>query len=504
MSFFPRTIEKVAIIGGGPCGAGAAKALLGEETFKQIKIYEKRPVAGGLWNYYEEPPKVEYPSLDPFAIVKPQKLDDPEKIYGKEVVSSGRAGTDYFWPTAVYELLDTNVCSSIMEYANFPWEKGIPLFPKRADVLNYIRNYTKEVEHLITFGVNVFQVTQLPNQSWEIKSRQINEATNGGLLSDPRYETTEIFDAVILAVGSYDMPHVPEKKGLAQWLEKYPDSISHSKSYRHPRQFENLHGQIIVVGNSASASDIAFQLVTVLDRSVYKSCRSENLLPAGSDERIKEIKDIDFFDAENKTVHLIDGTSVDNVDHVIFATGFLRSFPFLNGLNAHSKTPLITDGARVHGMYHHCLSRNFPGLGIIGLPRFVLPTRLSETQGVWLSRVFSGRLQVPSVEVMKKEEEDIVTRKGDGRNFHDMNFPEDVLHYRMLNREIYSAGLDHGFMPVPWNEEQTRLRGSIKQLKEAYIAYRRRTGKLASTIEELEREEGFVMPEVDKALFGFE
>ena len=42
--------KSVAIIGFGPCGAGSARAFE-EEGGYDITIFEKRPTAGGLWNY---------------------------------------------------------------------------------------------------------------------------------------------------------------------------------------------------------------------------------------------------------------------------------------------------------------------------------------------------------------------------------------------------------------------------------------------------------------------
>ena len=48
-------IRKVGIIGGGPAGVAAAKALsLEPSKFDEIHLFEKKPQLGGLWNYSED------------------------------------------------------------------------------------------------------------------------------------------------------------------------------------------------------------------------------------------------------------------------------------------------------------------------------------------------------------------------------------------------------------------------------------------------------------------
>lgn len=42
-------IQSVAIIGAGAAGAAAAGALKAENVFKNIKVFERRSVAGGTW-----------------------------------------------------------------------------------------------------------------------------------------------------------------------------------------------------------------------------------------------------------------------------------------------------------------------------------------------------------------------------------------------------------------------------------------------------------------------
>lgn len=470
-------IKSVAIIGAGPSGAGAAKAFIKEATFVKVQVYEKRDSFGGLWNYTVEtdadttPVPCESSSLD----VKP--------IFNSET-------NKYVWSSPVYDYLDTNVPKDIMTYADSKFGDDVPVFPHRSDVLQYLKAYSRELTPYIKFSTKVVEVSFNQDTSkWKVVSRAVAPATNGGSsASADSPDDIEYYDAVVLAIGNYDIPYIPNRDGMKEWAEKYPGSITHVKAFRNPDQFKDLPGKIVVVGNSASGGDLAYQLATYLDRPIYKSKRSENLLPAGESDLITDVGDIRRFDAATKSLILNDGSVLQDVDAVIFATGYLKSFPFLK-LPANSP-PLLTDGHKVHGTYQHIILYNYTNLAIIGLTRFVLPTRTSETLGCWLSKVWSGKVSLPTLSEMKTWEEDRIKWKGNGKQFHDLLFPEDVKYNNELNRQIFESikdlpELQKGLLPKIWDKEQTALRGSLKSIKEAYIRYKQKTGKLAQSYQEL-------------------
>lgn len=465
-------IRSVAIIGLGPSGAGAAKAFVSEGAFDRIQVYEKRSDFGGLWNYTKEtdaqttPVPLELSLLDVRPVLR---------------------GDEYIWPSPVYDLLDTNVPKDIMTYAGSEFPETAPVFPHRSDVLEYIRKYSEDVRHLVRFNTKVVGVEwdQTANH-WTVTSRPVTQETDGAN-KPTSSDVVEHFDAVVIAVGNYDIPYIPDRKGMKEWHDKH-GGISHVKSYRHPDNYKDVKGKIVVVGNSASGGDLAYQLSTNLNRTIYKSRRSENLLPAGQTELVVEVADIERFDAESKRIWLVDGEYLDDVDVVIFATGYLKSYPFLK-LPA-DKPPLLTDGHKVHGTYQHLILYNYPNLAIVGLTRFVLPTRTSESQGCWLSKIWSGKAELPSYDEMRQWELDTIAEKGDGKKFHDLLNLDDVRYCNFLNQQVLDAVKDRpeserGLTPRVWDKEQTALRASLKPLKEAYIRYRQNTGKLAMSYQEL-------------------
>ena len=368
----PDKVRRVAVIGAGPVGSGLTKALLNERHFDEIKVFEKRSTFGGLWNYTKpllkhadvtSCPKV--PCDEPHTRIKPSKSAND---------------SNHIFQSAVYKYLDTNVPKYLMEYKGHRFPNETPLFPLREQVLEYLVNYSKPIEKYVSFNSEVVEISYDDiYKKYTLKSENLVN----------REETVEEFDAIAVAIGFYDLPYIPGRPGLTEWHERYPSSISHAKDFDCPEDFENVDGQILIVGNSASGSDLAFELGNHLKRTIYKSKRSESGLPAPFDPNIKDVPDIKQFNPEEKSVTFVDGSELKNVEKVIFCTGYLKSMPFLPknqpGEGNSILSGLISDGRRINNLYNHILPISLPTFGILGLPKFVLPTRLSETQGAWLS-----------------------------------------------------------------------------------------------------------------------
>lgn len=46
------------------------------------------------------------------------------------------------------------------------------------------------------------------------------------------------FDAVLVASGHYHAAKVPDLPGLQEWKLRWPDRVSHSRTYRNPGIFQ--------------------------------------------------------------------------------------------------------------------------------------------------------------------------------------------------------------------------------------------------------------------------
>lgn len=212
---------------------------------------------------------------------------------------------------------------------------------------------------------------------------------------------------------------MPQVDGLERYMEKYPSRVSHSKFYRSPLVYENK--RVIVVGNSASGHDVCADLVSVAQLPVYVSLRSKSKWdgdepPAGVAWKptIKEF-------SQDGRVIFSDDTFLDNIDAVIYCTGYKASFPFWNETT--NKRPLWDyQSDKLIGSYQHTFFRDFPTLGIIGLPR-TLTFRSFEYQAIALARLWSNRnsISLPSTAEQenweRKQAERTRARHG---KFHDI------------------------------------------------------------------------------------
>jgi hypothetical protein len=97
---------------------------------------------------------------------------------------------------------------------------------------------------------------------------------------------------------------------------------------------------------------------------------------------------------EGRTVHFADGSS-EEVDHVVYATGYKVSFPFFDESFVAAKDNDLPLYKRVFHPEHE-------GLAFVGLLQplgAIMP--LAEAQGKWLAEVLSGRARLPPRDEMR-------------------------------------------------------------------------------------------------------
>lgn len=185
----------------------------------QIDVYERQRQAGGLWNFSPDPKA-------PFA-------------------------------SAVYRDLQTNFPRQLMELQDYPWTNQ-PLFMHHTLVQQYLegysRNIQKEFHGQVRFNFGT-EVVRLCHESyagghWEL-TYQVPKL--GGLTGE---KSTRRYIFVVVAVGVYDQPLIPYYEGLSEWRDFWKGSVSHSKFYRNPDDFEDkvsLSGTICSVMNKDNA-----------------------------------------------------------------------------------------------------------------------------------------------------------------------------------------------------------------------------------------------------------
>lgn len=512
-------VHKVAIIGAGPSGLAAAKHLLAQgqgTVFREIDIFEQRGEVGGVWLHTpwvtardpgQEARKDgrvldEVPLTDPFVGVdEPAFLPRPS-IEGEGKAStitngagaetpkrSGTTSANPLFPSPMYDELNTNIPHTLMQFSDQPFSEDCEIYPTRQVVQDYLLQYARDVRHLIKFAtqvVNVSLVVAADKEQAVSAGKAIMEkwrVTTRDLLTG--CATSAVYDAVVVASGHYATPYVPDVPGIREFHAAYPDVIAHSKSYRSPHDpgydcSSRGARKVVVVGNSASGLDIAGQIRKARaggdDPAPVISCVQS---PTPEDMRrfveedqgfvYDEAAPIARFLVDGKGLEFADGRVEYGVDRVLFATGYLYTFPFLNELspggsggedeghirgsaNIHlsnskaapsttttsslngvspseSKTseshssdsnsacqskPLITNGRRVHNLAKHFLHTTHPTLVFPGLPIKVIPFPFAEAQAAVFSRVWANAIPLPPQEVLdqwEREPEEAAQRK---------------------------------------------------------------------------------------------
>jgi hypothetical protein len=437
------------------------RALVAEKAFSKVDIYEQRTSAGGLWNHTAsslDDGVFSVPSTDPYGRVEKQ-------VNGEFV-------------TPIYDSLEVNIPWPMMAFSNQPFEDGVPLFPGHDEVLKYLRTYAQDVKHLIRFGMQVRKIKLL---------EELKTAEDGGSKTakwriqawdlQKEKEVTEEYEAVIMASGHFAVPSIPEIDGLREWKTMYPDSVSHSKYYRKPA--DQAGKTVLVIGSSASGLDISDHLTTTAKLPVYLSQKSESELAGGfpPNPDVRIVKRVDKFDVATKRAYLVDGEIINDIDSIIFCTGYLYTFPLFEGL----KPLLLVDGKMVHATYKHLFCAVHPSLSFLTLPQKIIPFPIAEAQSSVLARIYSGRLSISLAEedMFKWEEKRWVKVKCHEERFHSLESLEDAAYINWLIKWAGTAvkkdGLDNGgdgLLPKEWDSKKAWIRKRIPKMRKAFMSHR--------------------------------
>ncbi|KAK8012745.1 hypothetical protein PG991_010120 [Apiospora marii] len=468
----PFSVSSVAIIGAGPCGLACAKYLLAQKTFKTVTIFERSANVGGVWNYSTAPPT---------DWTKDTGAPTQEDEAQSSKVQRDEDGKPLF-PSPMYDQLNTNIPAALMQFSDLPLTtpEDRRVFPTRQRVQAYLQDYAADVRDRIRFSTIVLDVrpddasTRTPR--WHLRSRDLLAADGAATA-----EKTEIFDAVVVASGHYNEPHVPAVAGLREFVAAHPGVVRHSKQYRTPEPHRGH--KVLVVGNSASGLDIAGQIHPRLRAALYLSVQT-----ATPDEvrkqakeggfEFEEVSTIEEFLVAERGVRLRDGTVIADLDTVMFCTGYLFSYPFLQcfvdaDTNTDSKElvasrgqPLVTDGRKVHGLYKHMIDMRYPTLAFAGLPI------------KWERDEAASRVKKQRTDELLRDEVapyHVFPPGGDGTYINGLH---DLV---MQSASAPADGKGKGKEPPRWGDYEFWMRSVYAEARMAFV----KTGKKATSLEEL-------------------
>lgn len=384
--------DRTCVIGGGPAGLTAVKAL--RDHGVEVVAYDCRGGVGGVW----------------------------------------RARGEQHLP-GVYSSLRTNTSAPKSGFADYPMPADFPDYPRHDQVLSYFEEYAREfgLERCYRFRHSVVQVARIDD------GYRVSVRTPDG---DVRHEN---FGQVVVASGSYTTPRWPEFTGELQ------GRVIHAAHYRSN---ELARGKrVVVMGIGSSAADIAVDTSKVAERVFLSTRRSGYILPrylfgrtldsyysprsnripswlaarllrgmlwvsvgsqqsyglpkppyeighrrpALNDEILGLIRDgsievrpgIERLDGER--VQFTEGPA-EEVDLVVCATGYETEFPFL-------PEEFRRDMPALRRAYLHTTPEGPEGLHFVGFVEvFGATFPIYEAQAKLVAEVIAGRLRLPPVE----------------------------------------------------------------------------------------------------------
>ena len=502
--------RNVAVIGTGPSGISAIRALNEEKIFDNIRVFERRNQPGGLWHYDPEP--------DPFPGSTPNRaISGTTKAPTPKTTTNIPSNLPQFTPpapedlsarTAIYENLDSNVGAELMAFTHTPiplvnsavsveklGKQDNPTRPFRV-VSRYLQDLVHDYLPLISFNTTVEKVEKkaIPNnqnstghghytEKWILTLRRSGQLLQNKPLD---YWWQEEFDAVVVASGHYNEPLIPENiTGLEEAAKSQPWVLEHSKAFRSVDNYVNK--RVIVVGGSISAADLVSDLHLVVRGPLILSQRGDNealesawnLPNVSRKPAIKSITPTTNADADandgSVNVTFTDNTTINNIDRIIFATGYRLSYPFL--------TPdPVTFSNRLAGFYQHIFKIGDPSLAIVGQVRGALSFRVYEYQAIAVARYFANReaTPLPSPTEQEKWETKRIEYKGTSSLFHEIK-PDFKDYFTFLKRfSGLPHPLSHSYELPDFHDSWPAKGFAILELKDAYWKSKQKFAGLVS------------------------
>jgi dimethylaniline monooxygenase (N-oxide forming) len=208
---------RVCIVGAGAGGVAMAKALA--ERGVSFDCFERSSGFGGLWSEGE-------------------RADQPG---------------------AGYRSLHLNSSKRKMEFSDFPMPEHYPDFPSREQVGAYLAAYARHfgVSRRIRVECEVTEVGRSPCGCWAVRI-------------DDREE--RIYDAVLIASGYHSTPRLPSDAASG-----FAGQVLHSHDVRDAAPFAGR--RVLVVGFGNSAVDIASLISTSAERTYLSTRRGAHVVP---------------------------------------------------------------------------------------------------------------------------------------------------------------------------------------------------------------------------------
>lgn len=162
-----------------------------------------------------------------------------------------------FTETSIYPALETNIAADAMQFSQEPLSEqrsawsierhGVDSpFRPHGVIQDYIEDLVnrKGYEKLIEYDTTVERIEKRTEGGWKLILRKSVPERGQD------YWWSEEFDAVLVASGHYTVPFIPHIDGLAEFAARYPGSVEHTKSFRHPQKYAGKVSAIAILISS--------------------------------------------------------------------------------------------------------------------------------------------------------------------------------------------------------------------------------------------------------------
>jgi hypothetical protein len=415
----------------------------------------------------------------------------PIAIPSKLPTSVAKSLQPRYAESSVYPYLETNVDSIPMSFT----QESIPVVVSQLSVSKHgkdtpfrhhavVRKFVESLvrrngyENLVSYNTTVELAEKIGNE-WRLVLRKENSQDS----QDEWWE--ERFDAICVASGHFNVPYIPAIKGLAEFEQGHPGSVKHSKMFRGREAYRGK--RVIVVGASVSGADIAYDLVGIAKGPVYAVVVGHKANSYFGDVAFQHpgivpkpsISHVTTSNGERR-VHFVDGTSINDVDEIIFGTGYSWSLPFLPHVEVRNN--------RVPDLYQHVVYQKDPTLLFIGAVGAGLTFKIFEWHAVFAARILAGRAALPPLEEQQRWEKERIAAKGDGPAFA-LIYPDFEEYFEGIRKmageprgdqpgrrlpkfdnkwlEVFMAG--HELRKKWWEEENARARIKVAEVPQARL-----------------------------------
>jgi cation diffusion facilitator CzcD-associated flavoprotein CzcO len=373
--------------------------------------------------------------------------------------------------SACYQSLHIDTSKYRMQFDDLPIPGDYPDYPHHSQVLAYFNAYVDrfDLKRRITFNTEVTKAERLADGKWRV-TLSTGEA--------------RLYDALIVANGHHWDQHIPKFPG------HFDGPSFHSHRYLDPFEPVDMRGKrVLVVGMGNSAMDIASELsqrpiasklfvaarrgVWIFPKYINGQVPDKGVMPAWMPrflmralikrmivKAVGRMKDYglpepahhpadahpsvsgefltrvgcgdisvkpNIAELQGTRVKFTDGT-VEDIDAIIYATGYNITFPFLD----RSVIEVVDNHV---ALFKRICKPGIPNLFFMGLAQ-PLPTlvNFAEQQARWVSAVLAGECALPSPAEMEE-----TIRRDEARDIG--KYYKSRRHTQQVNFDVYCAEL---------------------------------------------------------------